>query len=137
MIGAQHSSGTRMVATDGRYSGEIAFYCYGEAKAVEMRRLATEHGYDLDASFAYSDSITDRPMLDIVGHPSVVNPDKELRALATDRGWPVLSFSKPVSLRSRIPTPSGTTIAVTAIGLGAVATAGAATWYGMRRRRRR
>ena len=135
MLGATRSLGTRMVEANGKYTGEIEFYCYGENKATAMKELAAADGYDLDASYAYSDSITDLPMLEAVGHPTVVNPDRGLRALATERGWPILEFTKPVSLRSRFQ-PSGTTVAVTAIGLGAIATAGA-TWYGIHRRRKR
>ncbi|WP_199443983.1 HAD-IB family hydrolase [Umezawaea beigongshangensis] len=135
MIGATHSVGTRMAVTEGRYSGVVDFYCYGENKAVAARELAAEHGYDLSRSFAYSDSVTDLPLLELVGHPTVVNPDRGLRKIAAQRGWPVLTFSDPVPLRSRIPTPSGATVAATAIGLGAAAAAGAA-WYGIRRRRR-
>jgi len=120
---------------DGRYTGEIDFYCYGENKATAVKQLAAERGYDLDACHAYSDSVTDLPMLEAVGHPTAVNPDRALRAAALDRGWPVLTFTKPVSLRSRFHAPSGTAVAVTAIGLGAIATAGA-TWYGLHRRRR-
>ncbi|WP_374205686.1 HAD-IB family hydrolase [Crossiella sp. S99.2] len=135
MVGATHSVGTRMVVTEGRYSGDVDFYCYGENKAVAVRELAEEHGYDLSASHAYSDSITDLPLLEVVGHPTVVNPDRALRKLAAQRGWPVLTFSDPVSLRARIPTPSGATVAAAAVGLGVVAAAGAA-WYGLRRHRR-
>jgi HAD superfamily hydrolase (TIGR01490 family) len=136
MVGATQSIGTRMVAANGRYTGEIEFYCYGENKAAAIKDLAAERGYDLAECHAYSDSITDLPMLEVVGHPTAVNPDKGLRALAAERGWPVLEFTKPVSLRSRFPTPSGTAVAVTAIGIGAIATAGA-TWYGIHRRRKR
>jgi HAD superfamily hydrolase (TIGR01490 family) len=132
MIGATDSVGTRMVVVDGRYTGEIDFYCYGENKATAMKQLAAERGYDLDECHAYSDSVTDLPMLEAVGHPTAVNPDRALRTAAAERGWPVLTFSRPVSLRSR----SGTAVAVTAIGLGAIATAGA-TWYGLHRWRRR
>ncbi|MFD9735861.1 HAD family hydrolase [Umezawaea sp. NPDC059074] len=135
MVGATHSVGTRMVIADGRYSGEIDFYCAGENKAIAVKQLAQQHGYDLEDCFAYSDSVTDLPLLEAVGHPTVVNPDRALRKVAAQRGWPVLTFSDPVSLRARIPTPSGTAVAVTAIGLGAAAAAGVA-WYGMRRRRR-
>jgi HAD superfamily hydrolase (TIGR01490 family) len=135
MIGATHSIGTRMVEANGKYTGEIDFYCYGENKADAMKELAAEHGYDLAASHAYSDSITDLPMLEAVGHPTVVNPDRGLRALALERGWPVLEFTRPVSLRSRFQ-PSGAAVAVTAISIGALATAGA-TWYGLHRRRKR
>ncbi|PRY46205.1 HAD family hydrolase [Umezawaea tangerina] len=135
MVGATHSVGTRMFVTGGRYSGEVDFYCAGENKAIAVKQLAQKHGYDLEDCFAYSDSVSDLPLLEVVGHPTAVNPDRALRKVAAQRGWPVLTFSDPVSLRARIPTPSGTAVAVTAIGLGAAAAAGVA-WYGMRRRRR-
>ncbi|MEV0677295.1 HAD-IB family hydrolase [Actinosynnema sp. NPDC050436] len=135
MVGANRSVGTRMVVSDGRYSGDVDFYCAGENKAVAAKQLADEHDYDLARCFAYSDSITDLPLLEVVGHPTAVNPDRALRKVAAQRGWPVLTFSDPVSLRARIPRPSGTTVAVTAIGLGAATAAGVA-WYGLRRRRR-
>ncbi|MBL7326039.1 HAD-IB family hydrolase, partial [Escherichia coli] len=83
--------------------------------------------------YAYSDSITDLPMLEAVGHASVVNPDRGLRKEASVRGWPVLSFSRPVSLRDRIPAPSAAAIATTAaVGISALA-AGAVTYALLRR----
>jgi HAD superfamily hydrolase (TIGR01490 family) len=134
LVGATHSAATRMAVADGRYTGEIDFYCYGEQKAVAMRELATVNGYDLAASFAYSDSITDLPMLEAVGQPAAVNPNRSLRKVAVQRGWPVLSFSNPVPLRARIATPTGgAVVAATAVGLGAVAAG--MTWYGIRKRR--
>jgi HAD superfamily hydrolase (TIGR01490 family) len=135
MLGADHAVATRMQIVDGRYSGQVEFYCYGEQKAVAARELAQSRGYDLGACFAYSDSSTDLPLLEVVGNPSVVNPDKALRKLAEQRGWPVLSFSKPVSLRSRMPSSKATAEAF-GVGVGAAAAAGA-TWYGVRRRRGR
>ena len=62
-----------------RYTGEIAFYCYGEGKVEAIRQLAAREGYALEHCYAYSDSITDLPMLEAVGHPTVVNPDRALR----------------------------------------------------------
>ncbi|RJQ78519.1 HAD-IB family hydrolase [Pseudonocardiaceae bacterium YIM PH 21723] len=135
MIGATRSVATEMVAHDGRYTGEVSFYCAGENKAVAIRDLAGQYGYDLSSCYAYSDSISDIPMLEAVGHPTAVNPDRALRKAATTRGWPILTFSDPISLRSRITNPSATTVAV-GIGLGAVAAAGVA-WYGIRRQQRR
>lgn len=64
-----------------------------EEKAVQVRRLAAERGYSLPGCYGYSDSITDLPLLETVGNPRVVNPDRALRRIATVRGWPVLSFS--------------------------------------------
>ncbi|MEU6643300.1 HAD-IB family hydrolase [Saccharomonospora sp. NPDC046836] len=133
MLGTTRSIGTRMSVVDGRYSGELEFYCYGENKAVAAKQLAAEHGYDLSACHAYSDSSTDLPLLEVVGQPHAVNPDRALRKVATERGWPVHSFTNPVSLRARIPAPS----AVVAVGLGVGAVAAGATLYGLSRRRRR
>jgi HAD superfamily hydrolase (TIGR01490 family) len=134
MIGATHTVATRMVTHNGRYTGDVEFYCAGDNKALAARQLAQQQGYDLTRCHAYSDSISDLPLLEAVGHPAAVNPDRALRREAQQRGWPVLTFSKPVSLRTRIPAPSGAQIAA-AVGLGAAAAAGAA-WYGLRRRQR-
>lgn len=132
-LGATHAMATRMVTEDGKYTGEVAFYCYGEGKVQAIRELAAREGYPLEHCYAYSDSITDLPMLEAVGNPSVVNPDRGLRREATERGWPVLSFSRPVSLRDRIPAPSGAAIATTAaVGISALA-AGAVTYSLLRR----
>jgi HAD superfamily hydrolase (TIGR01490 family) len=132
-LGATHAMATRMVVEDGKYTGEIAFYCYGAGKVEAIRALAAREGYALEHCYAYSDSITDLPMLEAVGHPSVVNPDRALRKEAASRGWPVLTFSKPVSLRDRIPAPSGAAVATTAaVGVSALA-AGALTYSLLRR----
>ena len=132
-LGATHAMATRMVVEDGKYTGEVAFYCYGEAKAAAVRELAVHEGYPLEHCYAYSDSITDLPMLEAVGNPSVVNPDRALRKEAAARGWPVLTFSRPVPLRDRITTPSGAAVATTAaLGISALA-AGALTYSVLRR----
>jgi phosphoserine phosphatase len=65
---------------------------HGEHKAEAVRELAREHGYDLGESTAYSDSHTDLPFLEAVGKPVAVNPDRALRRVAAERGWPVLRF---------------------------------------------
>ena len=138
MLGADQVIATRMVVgDDGRFTGEMEFYAYAESKAKAIRELADERGYDLSRSYAYSDSATDLPMLEEVGHPYVVNPDRTLRRIAAERGWPVLMFSRPVALRKRAasirdaPKPA---LAAAAIGAGAAA-AGLA-WYAARRRGR-
>ena len=95
LLGANTVIATQMVIAGGRYTGDVAFYVYGEAKAAKMRELAAERGYRLADSFAYSDSITDLPMLEAVGHPTAVNPDRSLRRVAAAREWPVLSFPEP------------------------------------------
>ena len=132
-LGATHAMATRMVVEDGRYTGEVAFYCYGEGKVEAIRELATREHYALDHCYAYSDSITDLPMLEAVGHACVVNPDRTLRKEAAARGWPVLVFARPVPLRERIPAPSGAAVATTmAVGVSALA-AGALTYALLRR----
>ncbi|EHR63533.1 HAD family hydrolase [Saccharomonospora cyanea] len=135
MLGITHSMGSRMRIVDGRYSGELDFYCYGEYKAVAARQIAAERGYDLAECHAYTDSSTDLPLLEVVGHPHVVNPDKALRRVAQERGWPVHTFASPVSPRTRIPSP--TTATAVAVGLGVSAVAAGATLFGLSRRKHR
>ncbi|MHB1594219.1 MAG: HAD family hydrolase [Streptosporangiaceae bacterium] len=94
MLGASGVIATQMRLADGRYTGELEFYAYGAEKARKMRELAAERGYVLAECYAYSDSVTDLPMLEAVGHPHAVNPDRELRRIARDRGWPVLAFAE-------------------------------------------
>ena len=132
-LGATHAMATRMVVEDGRYTGEIAFYCYGEGKAQAIRELAVREGYALEHCYAYSDSSTDLPMLEAVGHAAVVNPDRALRREAAARNWPVLTFTRPVSIRDRLPAPSRAAVATTAaIGISALA-AGAMTYSVLQR----
>jgi HAD superfamily hydrolase (TIGR01490 family) len=96
---------------EGRYTGRMAFYAYGPAKATAMRALAARTGIDLAASSAYSDSATDLPMLEAVGRPVAVNPDRALAKVARERGWETRTFTKPVRLRDRVgrTTPVVTT----------------------------
>ncbi|WP_137725477.1 HAD family hydrolase [Prescottella subtropica] len=133
-LGATYSTATRMVVEDGRYTGELEFYCYGDGKVEAMRELAERHGYDLDHCYAYSDSVTDLPMLAAVGHPTAVNPDRSLRRAATEKGWPVLTFSNPVSLRARLQTSPRTTVAAGAAVLSGAAAAAALTYTLLRRK---
>jgi len=135
MLGADHVVATRMVAEDGKYTGEIEFYAYGEGKAVAMRELAEQHGYDLSASWAYSDSYTDRPMFEVVGNPVAVNPDKALRRHAAEQGWRLREFKRPVRMRDRLPalpSPSGSPVAYAGVA-AAAGVAGLAWWAGRRR----
>lgn len=116
---------------DGRYTGEMAFYSYGPYKADGMRALAGELGIDLDASYAYSDSATDLPMLEAVGHPVVVNPDRVLARIAKERGWEVRQFVRPVRLRDRVPVPPAKPTAIGAATVGTLA--GGFVWWRIRR----
>ena len=117
---------------EGRYTGEMAFYAYGPFKVDAMEDLAARRGIDLAASFAYSDSYTDLPMLEAVGHPVAVNPDRPLAKAARDRGYEVRSFARPVRLRDRLPAHTGQATGVAA-GVAALGL-GAALWWRSARR---
>lgn len=129
-LGADLAIGTQVAIEDGVYTGEILFYAYGEGKAEAMHTLAQERGYNLAASFAYSDSHTDLPMLEAVGHPVAVNPDADLRRIAAERGWPIRDFRKPVAMREQT-TRRQAVAAGAGVALGAVALGLA--WYSRRR----
>ncbi|MGH8791679.1 MAG: HAD family hydrolase [Stackebrandtia sp.] len=137
LLGIEDVISTRMVIEDGRYTGDIDFYAAGPAKAEAMAELAKDRGYSLSQCYAYSDSITDVPMLEAVGHPTTVNPDRALRRLALERGWPMLSFKHPVSLRRRVAALRGrpsAPVAAVALGVGLTLVVGA-LWYARKRRR--
>jgi HAD superfamily hydrolase (TIGR01490 family) len=118
---------------EGRYTGETEFYAYGPNKAVAMQQIAKERGIDLSASYAYSDSATDLPMLEAVGHPVVVNPDRELAKAAREHGWEVRRFVRPVRLRDRVPMPPAGPSAAAVAGLAA----GGAAWLWHHRTQRK
>ncbi|MFC5723535.1 HAD family hydrolase [Streptomyces gamaensis] len=135
LLGADRVVATRMVVEDGVFTGEIEYYAYGPTKAEAIKELAASEGYDLSRCYAYSDSATDIPMLASVGRPHAVNPDRALRREAAARGWPVLSFNRPVRLKQRLPSlslPSRPALVVAAVGAAAV-TAGL-IWFTARRR---
>lgn len=117
-----------MIDGQGRYTGEVEVYAYGPFKAEAMRKVADREGIDLDASFAYSDSITDLPMLEAVGNPVAVNPDRELARVARDRGWEIRNFRTTVPLRERVPMPAPRIAAYVAGGVAVAALAGLAWW---------
>ena len=116
----------------GRYTGEMAFYAYGPFKAEAMQALAEHAGIDLEGSWAYSDSYTDAPMLEVVGRPVAINPDRVLSKLARERGWEVRSWQRTVRLHTRRTPPGG------APGMAAAAAAaglaGAGVWWWVRSR---
>lgn len=132
-LGADLAIGTRAkVDEDGRYSGELERYAYGPQKAEAVRELAGEMGIDLASSYAYSDSVTDLPMLEAVGHPVAVNPDRPLLRVARERGWDVVHFVKPVRLRDRVPTPTPVQTAAGG-GVSALVATVAIVWWRLRR----
>jgi HAD superfamily hydrolase (TIGR01490 family) len=80
---------------DGIFTGRpTGAFLYGSAKAVAIQELAASEGFDLSACYAYSDSVSDAPMLRAVGHPVVVNPDADLEQLAREEGWEVLRLDR-------------------------------------------
>jgi HAD superfamily hydrolase (TIGR01490 family) len=113
----------------GRYSGRTERYVYADEKVVAMREVAARDGFDLEHSWAYSDSATDIPMLAAVGHPVAVNPDRELARAARERGWMVEHFRLEVPLRQRVPMPAPRQAAVGGGAVAAAAVAAGAWWW--------
>jgi HAD superfamily hydrolase (TIGR01490 family) len=132
LVGADQVIASRMGVAEGRYTGEIAFYAYGPAKAEAMRELARQEGYDLAASSAYTDSATDAPMLRAVGHGYVVNPDRALRRLAAQEGWTPVLFRRRVLVR-RLGTTRSARVTV-AVGAGLLTAALVVVTLARRRR---
>jgi phosphoserine phosphatase len=84
---------THLESREGRLTGEvIPPVCYGQGKVVWAERFATEEEVDLSASYFYTDSISDLPLLERIGQPVAVNPDPRLRRVALNRGWPIEKF---------------------------------------------
>ena len=136
-LGVDRAIGTQVAIEDGRYTGEIVFYAYGEGKAEAMRALAQENGYDLADCYAYTDSMTDLPMLEIVGHPVCVNSDAGLRKIALERDWPMVDFARPVAMktvRERISQLNTGKNRRTALRVGAATVALGLAWYASRHR---
>ncbi len=118
--------GTRWEMNDGVYTGRLdGPFAYGEGKAQALRRFAAEHDIDLAQSWAYTDALSDLPMLEAVGHPVAVNPDAGLAALARRESWEVLRFEK-LGARLRV---AGAVLAAAAVG-------GSGSWLAARHRER-
>lgn len=123
MLGADGIIATGLAEEDGHYTGQITHYNYGPEKAVAARDLAARHGWDLAESWAYSDSITDEPLLRVVGHPVAVNPDRPLARIAAEEGWQVATYQRPVQLRRSVEVPVSV-----AAGIGALAAVALWAW---------
>lgn len=129
LLGADGAiASTGEVDGEGRYTGRMAFYACGEAKAGAVRALAEAGEIELGESWAYSDSTTDLPMLEAVGRPIAVNPDRALARVARARGWEVREFTKPVRLRNHVTLR---TPVLTSVAVGAAVTV---VWWRGRRR---
>lgn len=89
-LGIEHVICTRLEVENGLFTGGWEPpLCYGPGKVARARAWAETHGVDLSRSTFYTDSISDLPMLEVVGSPRVVNPDPRLRLVALHRGYPV------------------------------------------------
>ena len=117
-MGIEHVVATELEVADNKFTGRILNYLKGPAKAEAIRAIVEEQDIDLASSYAYSDSATDIPMLNLVGNPVVVNPDRALRKFALEAGWDIRIFKDPIPLFNRTGTKS--------LGIGATVVAGAA-----------
>ncbi|MBV1893454.1 MAG: HAD-IB family hydrolase [Ilumatobacteraceae bacterium] len=112
-LGMTSGIGTRSVVVDGIYTGDLEGpFCYGEGKVEAMTEIANWNGYELDQCYAYSDSASDLPMLEAVGHPVAVNPDGKLERHARRNGWPIVIFSQQTKSVIRRTAASAATIGV-------------------------
>ena len=135
LLGVEEVIATQSRVVDGIYTGEVLFYAYADAKADAMCELADREGISLADSFAYSDSFTDVPMLEVVGHPVVVNPDKELREFAETRDWEIREFSHGVNLRTRLADMPKPDAAMSGVAVASAAGVGLITYLIKRRGR--
>jgi len=96
VLGMDGGIGTRYeVDAVGEFTGRLdGPFVYGPGKVEAMQAFATAHEIDLDASYAYSDSLSDLPMLRAVGNPVAVNPDPPLAAIAREEGWQTMRFER-------------------------------------------
>ena len=117
VLGMTGGIGTRYeLDADGAYTGRLdGPFMYGEGKVEALERFAAEHDVDLAASWAYSDSASDLPMLRSVGHPVAVNPDADLAAVAAAEGWRVMRFER---LGRRVAIAGATVVAAAVGGMG-------------------
>ena len=114
--------GTRSLTVDGVYNGELAGpFCYGAGKVTAMEEIARWDGLDLAQCYAYSDSASDLPMLQAVGHPVAVNPDTKLARHARAHGWPMVNFSQRTKsvIRRSVTAAGATAIACASFAAGA------------------
>jgi HAD superfamily hydrolase (TIGR01490 family) len=121
VLGFDGAIATVPEVVNGRYTGDFSGpFTYREGKAEAMRRLAEREGLDLSASWAYSDSESDLPMLRLVGKPVAVNPDAVLARVAAEEGWEVVRFDR---LGRRLKVGAATLVAAGLGATGAIARA--------------
>jgi HAD superfamily hydrolase (TIGR01490 family) len=120
-LGMEGAIATVSEVEDGRYTGRLdGPFVYGEGKAEAIAKLASERGYDLRLSFSYSDSASDLPMMEMVGHPVAVNADKPLETVAQQRGWPMVEFARKTKqvVKTTTAIGGGVLLASTTYALG-------------------
>ena len=116
-LGMTGAIGTEGEVVEGRFTGQLAGqFIYGPGKAQAIEKLAADRGYDLNLSYAYTDSVSDLPMLELVGHPVAVNPDSELGSFARDRGWPVVIFARKTKRAIAVSGVAAMTVAAAGAG---------------------
>ncbi len=95
LLGIDHVIATRLKRNNGLFTGQRESpEPYGHGKRTLVERFAIEHGVSLADSYAYSDHHSDLSLLELVGHPRVVHPTRELKKLATARGWEPMSLDE-------------------------------------------
>lgn len=128
-LGMTAGIGTVSKVVDGRYTGELdGPFCYGPGKVEAITELAHWEGLDLAQCYAYSDSISDLPMMEAVGHPVAVNPDSRLTDVAHRHGWPIVIFARRTKAVARRITTGTAAVGLAAGGF-------AAGWHSHRRYR--
>lgn len=128
-LGIDDIVATELEIVDGHFTGEILTYLKGPAKSEAMMKLAAERGYDMESSYAYSDSATDIPMLEAVGNPVAVNPDRAMKKAALEKGWEIRTFKDPVPLfqmpgAREIGIGAGVLAGIVAVAAGGIWAAG-------------
>nr|WP_038573528.1 HAD family hydrolase [Corynebacterium doosanense] len=128
-LGIDDIVATELEIVDGHFTGEILTYLKGPAKPEAMMKLAAERGYDMESSYAYSDSATDIPMLEAVGNPVAVNPDRAMKKAALEKGWEIRTFKDPVPLfqmpgAREIGIGAGVLAGIVAVAAGGIWAAG-------------
>lgn len=115
-LGMTGAIATESEVVGGAYTGRLlSEFCYGPGKVNRVMALAEEKGYDLRLCYAYSDSKSDLPLLELVGHPVAVNPDPTLRRIARSRNWPMVHFARRAKITA---TAVASGVAVAGMGAG-------------------
>jgi len=135
-LGVDEVIGTRPEIDDtGAYTGKLDFYAYGTGKAEAIAEVAIRDQLSLPDCYSYSDSITDVPMLEAVGHPVAVNPHKDLEAIANERDWMIVHFERPVTLRTRLAAVPAPVPVISGAAVAGSLAAAVAMWAVKARRR--